>query len=357
MTRPLVPVADLERRLPEAGRIRIGIRKGRYPSKIDTFRFTSGDEEAINQVAELYGGEPHPWKEFAGRWEVITPAKTLKIALPPDPLGGTPIYELWAKGGCERRCNGVSCLLMTGGGPEGADPMDSDCLCAHRGELACKLTTRLHVLLPGVRFTGVWGLVSGSWAVAQEMPGMVDVIAQMQDRGIQRAELRLEQRRGPKGPVFIPALGFDQTLDALASGASRMRALPAADEQTYTDQQGNVWTDVQDGQGVFQGPGGDPLAFPSSSDDIIDAEIVEPTAGPPIPVAAYHEDPAIVQAWKDALTTTQQNKVLRLVRDSWGLVDGTLDVPEGTPPPQTFDDIPPEVIGTLIDRGVPANEG
>lgn len=347
MPRQPVPIVDLDRRLPEAGRIRIGVKQGRRPSKLDTFRFTSADREAIEQVAEVYGGQPRPWAEFAGRWEVITPAKMIKIALPPDPLGGTPIYELWARGGCQRRCNGVRVFVMTGSGPDGAEPYEDDCLCNRRGELACKLTTRLHVLLPEIKFAGVWGLVSGSWAVAHEMPGMVELISEMQQKGIQRAELRLEQRPGPKGPVFIPALGFAETLDALASGGSRVAALPAGGEHQYEALTGAHDTDAGDAWPERElTPLDGPAYFETAKPDIVDAEIVEePTQGPPLAMSAYHEDPALVQAWKDALTTTQQNKVLRMARDRHDCPD------EG---PRTFDEVSPEFIGEMIERGYPA---
>lgn len=332
--RPPVPIRDLDQRLPEVGRIRIGIKRKGYPAKLDTFRFTSPDEAAIEQVSQLYGGDPHPWAGYPGRWEVVTRAKTISVAMPPDPLGGTPIYELWSGGGCQRRCDGVSCVLMAGGGPDGGEPLDTDCVCAQKGALECKLTTRLHVFLPEVKGVGTWGLVSGSWAVAQEMPAVAEVVTQMQERGIHRAVMHLVQRRGPKGPIFVPVLDFDRSLNELASSDTRMKALPAPEpaiEQMYVDE--SVPRSVP-----FD-------TFPAGTlDDIVDAELV-PMAGPPIPTPAYHEDPVLVEAWKDALTTTQQNKVLRGVREAWDEdVDGTM--------PRTFNDIPAEVVGDLMQRGI-----
>lgn len=347
--RPPTPVRDLNQRLPEMGRIRIGVKRGSgrgYPAKLDTFRFTSPDEAAIEQVSALYGGQPRPWAGQPGRFEVITQAKTISVALPPDPLGGTPLYELWSGGGCQRRCDGERCILMAGGGPDGGEPLDTDCVCAQKGVLECKLTTRLHVFLPDVKGIGTWGLVTGSWAVAEEMPAVAATIADMQEKGIHRAVMHLVQRRGPKGPVFIPVLDFAESLNQLAAGDTRMKALPAATppggEQVFSE---SVPNDTEM-RSIWPAPvGGDTHTI---DDDVVDAELVEDEphmAGPPIPTPAYHEDPALVKAWAEALTTTQQNKVLRGVREAWDEdVDGTA--------PRSFEDIPPEVVGDLMQRGI-----
>ena len=43
-------VAQLQRRAPEAGRIRLGIKTGRAMKSLDTFRFTSPHRDAIEEL-------------------------------------------------------------------------------------------------------------------------------------------------------------------------------------------------------------------------------------------------------------------------------------------------------------------
>lgn len=237
MTHPVVPVANLQRRLPTAGRIRTGIRgpKG-APKAISTFRFTSADEEAIHQIAAVYGGEAKPWKDAPtpGQWEVITTASEIRVVLPPDPLTGTPLYEMWSGGGCQRRCDGVTCSVMQSG-PDGGEVVDTDCICSGKGAMECSPHTRLSVILPEVRFAGVWRYESArSWAVAQEMPGMVDLIQSLQDRGLTRGLLAIESRKtvsaGQTRRFTIPVLRVADTFDQVLAGAARVGQVEAADE-------------------------------------------------------------------------------------------------------------------------------
>ena len=43
MSKLPVPIGQINRSLPEAGRIRIGVKSGKSMKAIDTFRFTSSD--------------------------------------------------------------------------------------------------------------------------------------------------------------------------------------------------------------------------------------------------------------------------------------------------------------------------
>ncbi len=236
MTRSVVPISDLARRVPEAGRIRIGAKSDRgAPKAIGEFRFTSHDRTAVEQIADLYGGKVVGWsdpKAADGQVEVCTEATEIRVVLPPDPLGGTPLYELWSGGGCERRCDGVTCTTHTSG-PDGMEPVDVPCMCAAKGELACKVTTHLSVILPEVRFAGVWRLTTKSWNAATELPGMVDMIREAQGAGMQYATLSLKHRRSTSGgqtrKFLVPVLGVDATVEQLAAGATRLAALPPSD--------------------------------------------------------------------------------------------------------------------------------
>lgn len=231
MTRPIIPTAQLQRRLPELGRIRTGQKTERAMKALSTFRFTSSDKTALSQIADLYGGTVREWsdpKANPNQFEVVTEAAEIHVALPPDPLGGSPVYELWGGGGCERRCDGTTCETWVKG-PEGPEPSEIPCVCQAKGELACDPKTRLNVLLPNVRGIGTWRLETKSWNAAMELPGMVDLIQSLQARGITRATLRLEHKQsmqaGVKRKFIVPVLGLDETVEALVAGEASVGAL------------------------------------------------------------------------------------------------------------------------------------
>lgn len=280
MTRSVVPIANLHRRLPEAGRLRTGIKTGRAMKAIETWRLTSHDQEAIEQVAAIYGGTPQPWKDAPtpGQWEVITETAELSIVLPPDPLGGTPIYEAWSGGGCQRRCDGVTCQTPTKG-PDGTELTDVPCMCVAKGEMTCTPHTRLSVILPDVRFGGTWRYESAkSWNVAQELPGMVDLIQSLQERGLTRATLAIEHRRsvsaGQTKRFTIPVLRVPQSLDQIAAGAARVTALPSADVPQIESGAGSAETSALPMPTDTAVPAGTPPPA-NPDDDIVDAEIID----------------------------------------------------------------------------------
>lgn len=235
--RSIVPIANLQRRIPEAGRIRTGAKtqmsNGKErPTALPEFRFTSHDAEALNQIAAMYGGTVLPWsdpKAAEGQFEVRTTATEIRVVLPPDPLGSTPIYELWGGGGCERRCDGLTASVLTKG-PDGLEPTEVGCLCQSKGEMSCKVVTRLNVILPEVRFAGVWRLDTHSWNAAQELPGMVDMVQTMQGSGLSYATLALKNRRSTQGgqtkKFIVPMLGIPESVEALAAGAAQLGSLP-----------------------------------------------------------------------------------------------------------------------------------
>lgn len=240
MARDVVPIASMRRQPPKGGRIRAGKRvvgpKGDRPAKLDRWRFTSHNRAAIDALAELYGGDVAPWTEPkvpGDQWEVITDAAEVRVALPPDALGGTPVYERWSGGGCDRRCDGEACSTYVRS-PDGVDLVEVPCQCAEEGALACRVTTRLSVVLPDVPFGGVWRLDTKSTNAARELPGMVDLITHMQDRGLVVAVLGLRAERqvmaGQTRNYLVPYLALPQTFDELAAGEARYRGALEAPE-------------------------------------------------------------------------------------------------------------------------------
>lgn len=212
-------ILTIQRRLVEAGRIRIGEKDPErgYPKKLSTFRLTSRDRSKIEQAAELWGGTVEPWDSSAGpQWQVTTDASALDVVVPPSEMAFSQFYELWSAGGCQRRCDGVTEQLTEG--PCVCDPDDRE----------CSIHTRLSVMLRDLRGLGLWRIDTSGYYAAVELAGAVEIIAAAAGAGaLLPARLRLEQRqvkrtgRDGKPQTFnfvVPVLDIDvspgQLLDA-----------------------------------------------------------------------------------------------------------------------------------------------
>lgn len=321
----ITPVDQIRRRLPEAGRIRMGVKGGKQGRmSIDTWRFTSPDRASLDALAQLYGGEVKPWvepKANPNQFELRSEAKELRVALPPDPL--STFYELWSGGGNLRRCDGVTCDLNAHDGRT-----EVPCICDAKGEMDCKLKVRLTVILPDVRFLGTWRLDTSSWNAAQEMPGVVDAILAMQGTGIVRAVLRNEARteivHGKRKKVQVPVLGFDATLDELAEGQAaigkveRPELVPAAAGELER-----------------------PVSEHWTVDVIEDAEVVEETPTAWDPISGEHEiNIGLCRMWIDNLASHKKPAVLIRSRE--------LALEMGLPIPTTLESIDAHIIDALI---------
>jgi len=182
-------IIDLQRRLAEVGRIRIGQQvksangKAR-PAKLETFRLTSPDQLRIQHAGQLYGGTPQQWQAPAGQqWEVITEASALDVIVPPSDMAFSQHYEMWSAGGCQRRCDGQQESISDG--PCVCDPDDRE----------CNIHTRLSVLLRDLPGLGVWRIDTSGYYAAVELQGAVEIIQIAAGRGqMLSARLRLEQR-------------------------------------------------------------------------------------------------------------------------------------------------------------------
>src|SRR6185295_14228139 len=144
-------ILSLQRRLAEVGRIRLGKqvetkKGGKRPAALDTFRLTSADRARIDEVAKLYGGTVTKWEAPSGiaQWEVVTQSDKLPVMVPPSALAFSQHYELWAAGGCQRRCDGVTETLS-----------EQPCLCDPDNR-QCDIHTRLSVMLRELSGLGVW---------------------------------------------------------------------------------------------------------------------------------------------------------------------------------------------------------
>lgn len=183
-------IINLQRRIAEIGRIRIGQQvptsNGKTrPAKLTTFRLTSADKVRIDQAATLYGGQTQQWQAPAGpQWEVITQTDALDVIVPPSDMAFSQHYELWSAGGCQRRCDGRSEAISQG--PCLCDPDARD----------CDIHTRLSALLRDLPGLGVWRIDTSGYYAAVELQGAVEVIQMAAGRGqMLPARLRLEQRQ------------------------------------------------------------------------------------------------------------------------------------------------------------------
>jgi recombination directionality factor gp3-like protein len=226
------PILDLQRRLVEVGRIRIGAqaktRTGKLaPKKLDSYRLTSGSKDLLDAAAAIYGGEVVPWEGAPGdsrQWELFTTADVLDVVFPPG-QNFTQFWEMWSGGGCLRRCDGER--EQIGDGP---------CLCprdyderrdqAAEGK-ACKPTTRLSVILPKVPGIGVWRVETHGFYAAVELAGSAELCEMATAKGrMIPARLRLDRRtvkRGGQTRNFnVPVVEIDatvtQVMEALGVG-------------------------------------------------------------------------------------------------------------------------------------------
>lgn len=216
-------LVDIQRRIMEAGRIRIGqqipIGNGKTrPEKLDTFRLTSADRTRIDQAAKLYGGQVTEWSAPAGKqWQVVTDATSLDVIVPPSDMAFSQAYEVWSAGGCQRRCDGAWEQIT-----------DQACICDPAGR-ECDVHTRLSVMLRDLPGLGLWRIDTQGWNAAHELAGAVQVIAAAAGRGVLLpARLMLQQRsvirRGDDGKpqtrrFAVPVLDIEVTPGELLGGA------------------------------------------------------------------------------------------------------------------------------------------
>ena len=226
-----MPIINLQRKLTEVGRIRLGARSEKgAPTKLDKFRLTSKSREALDAAALVYGGTVKSWNSNDGdAFELITTTNVLDVVVPPG-NALSQWYEMWSGAGCQRRCDGQLETIS-----------NKPCLCpadqAVRSELssrgqACRPTTRLSLILPKVKTVGIWRLESHGYFAATELAGVAELLQQVSatDRYLP-ATLRLEQRsarrQGKLSRFAVPVLEVGATIQEAieAAAGSQMPAL------------------------------------------------------------------------------------------------------------------------------------
>lgn len=277
-----VPLIDLQRRLAEAGRIRLGEKTAKAMKYLDTWRLTSPTKELIEQAAGLYGGTVKPWTAPTGQqWEVVTTSAELPVLVMPA-YSLNRQYEQWeGPSKCSRRCDGVTEWKS-----------EQPCLCNAQGNDVCDLHTRLTVVLPELSTMLGWRLESKGVNAASELDTSLELI-----RGISRgapfvpARLRIVERKGQKNgkatryvvPVIDPAISFAEL------AADSALALPA-----YTPAIQRPGLGVGAALDVTAGQIGRPALNARSAQpigpegDVIDAEPI------PVPDSAPSDKPEVI---------------------------------------------------------------
>lgn len=234
------PLLDIQRRLVELGRIRIGVQETKNgksrPVKLETFRFTTAARSRADAVAKLFGGSVRPWSPDGARqeYEVISPVNEIPVVVPPGPAVLSQWYELWSGGGCQRRCDGVTNVLGDKPCECPSDPKERSQLAA--AGRACKPTTRISLILRDLPGVGVWRLESHGYYAATELAGSAEFLATAAAAGAPLpATLRLEQRSKREGGKTIryavPVLDVGATPAELLAGN-----VPALPSQTHDEE-------------------------------------------------------------------------------------------------------------------------
>lgn len=264
-----MPIIDIQRRIREVGRIRLGEKKTsqqsgkQYPSKLERFRLTSTDKDAIVAAAELYGGTPAEWKDAptqGAQWEVYTEATAIPVLAPPatDQMSFDQImsqwYEAWSGGGCLHRCDG------------NYDHVQGEACACDPENRTCKPTTRVKLILREMNGFGTWRLESHGYNAAVELAASVELLAFAAAKGYALpARLRLDPRTqvsdGKTQHFMVPVIDVDVPIERLGLVGSTTAALPAGNYPPY---------DPTTESGF---PGGPPRAIPEGPKPI------QPTPG------------------------------------------------------------------------------
>ena len=226
-------ILDIQRRLRRLGQIRMGTKgpKGN-PVKLDTWRITSQDEQIIHEIAKAYGGAVTKWDQG---WECVTTTDTIPVEVAPQDIEQNQHYELWAKSGRVRRCNGETCMSSNGD-----DTIkEVDCLCDPE-DRDCSPHTSVSFVLYEIPGLGVFTLSTTGYHAAAEMKAMVPMLQGSGRRVVLRMDRREVRRPGQPvhrfttpvidAPVSLSELRGEVALNVPVGLPSPAIPVPSADE-------------------------------------------------------------------------------------------------------------------------------
>ena len=171
------------------GRVRSGAQINGRPVALQEWRFTTGDPEVAQAVADKYGGTPTPWETTTEEsLEVMTTAGSLAVVL-------TQIqseFVLWGRNSSApiRSCDGAA----------QKDDACSGCVCpadvrahkeAARAGTACQPSVRATFRLADLPDLGLWRFNSASWQLAGSVNDAEEALATAggEAEGVLRLEL------------------------------------------------------------------------------------------------------------------------------------------------------------------------
>ena len=156
------------------GRVRSGAQIQGRPVALQEWRFTTGDPEVAQAVADKYGGSPQEWVTTTEEsLEVMSTAGSLPVIL-------TAIqseFVLWGRGSTPiRSCDGSV----------QKDNLKTSCVCpsdvrehkeAARAGSACQPSVRATFRLADLPDLGLWRFNSASWQLAGEVNAAEEALA------------------------------------------------------------------------------------------------------------------------------------------------------------------------------------
>ena len=170
------------------GRVRSGAQINGRPVALQEWRFTTGDPEVAQAVADKYGGSPQEWVTTTEEsLEVMSTAGSLPVIL-------TAIqseFVLWGRGSTPiRSCDGSV----------QNDDLKTSCVCPSdvrdhkeqaRAGSACQPSVRATFRLADMPDLGLWRFNSASWQLAGEVNAAEESLAAAggEAEGVLRLEL------------------------------------------------------------------------------------------------------------------------------------------------------------------------
>lgn len=214
-------IITLQRQVMEVGRVRIGGEKPERGAgkKLDYPRLTSPHRDLIERAARAYGGEVQEWAAPSGLQYQVYCTKPIRVGFLPMAHLYEQWNELWQRGGCQRRCDGVT--EQKSGKP---------CLCTPE-KRECKPVTRAWVVLLDVGGYGTWRIETGSYYAAVEMGGVLEIAEAAMRAGHQiTATMSIEHRsiarEGQTRKFIVPVLRPDLDIEMFATGQVQQLAAP-----------------------------------------------------------------------------------------------------------------------------------
>lgn len=246
-------VMKRQRQLRQLGMIRLGFSKpgrtgGKIPQRSDTIILTSPDRNTLEAASKLFGGDV---KDFPNgdrdKFSLVT--KCSEIAIGVTEIAPTQWMEYYNKGTLQVRCDG--CTVH---GPRGSKLVDKPCLCAIKfpepdaryeavkNREACKIVTRVSVMIPDVPDIGVWRLDTRGEHAADELMMTLEVIqAILRNNPATKMVpcfLAIEQRKNAdKQPYPVPVIRLPMSFNEIT------KQVEAGEEQRRLSNEQKALTD------------------------------------------------------------------------------------------------------------------